>query len=138
MCSFQNFAGLALATTTTLGVVLPEIAQATPNWGQENKAEALYVQSYSLLFEEPCVPQFSVYFQLPERVIVIDQRDSCPVSTQLHVILANDRRELRLIAHSSQKYSGRWVTQANPVAQGGLYRVMGVEYLNGQMAPPLD
>ncbi len=92
----------------------------------------------SLVSQQECIPQFSVDFQLPERVIVVDQRDSCPVSTQVYVKLADDRRELRLIAHQSQNYSGRWVTQVDPVAQGGLYRVVGVEYLNGQMAPPLD
>jgi hypothetical protein len=131
--SFHKLAGTVLAATATLGVLAPVLeAKATPSPGEENW---VYVSNSET---QPCVPQFSVDFQFPERVIVIDQRDSCPVSTQLHVILANDRRELRLIAHSSQKYSGRWVTQANPVAQGGLYRVMGVEYLNGQMAPPLD
>ncbi len=92
----------------------------------------------SLMAQQECVPQFSVDFQLPERVIVVDQRDNCPVSTQIYVKLADDRRELRLIGHQSQNFSGRWVTQVDPVAQGGLYRVMGVEYLNGQMAPPLD
>jgi hypothetical protein len=100
---------------------------------------ALAWDQYSLVSQQAdCVPQFSVDFQLPERVIVVDQRDNCPVSTQVYVKLADDRRELRLIAHQSQNYSGRWVTQVDPVAQGGLYRVMGVEYLNGQISPPLD
>jgi hypothetical protein len=135
--SFKTLAGLVLAATT-FGVVATLESKATPSWERESSAEELYAQDPSLVFKEPCVPQFSVDFQLPERVIVVDQQDNCPVSTQVYVKLADAKRELRLIAHQSQNYSGRWVTQVNPVAQGGLYRVMGVEYLNGKMSPPLD
>ncbi len=89
--------------------------------------------------QQECVPQFSVDYESTHRVIVVDQQNSCEVSSQLYILLLDENwREFRLIAHQSRNYSGRWVTQVNPVAQGGLYRVSGVEYLNGQVAPPLD
>ena len=129
MSSLKNIlAGTVLAATTTLLLIAPE-AKATPSPGEDWD----YVPHV-----EPCLPQFSVDFQLPERVIVVDQRDSCPVSSQVYVHLADDKREFRLIAHQSQNFSGRWVTQVDPVAKGGLYRVMGVEYLNGSFSSPLD
>jgi hypothetical protein len=137
--SFHKLAGTVLAATATLGVALPEIAQATPNWGQENKAEALYVQSHSLLFEDPCVPQFSVYFQLPERVIAIEQQDGCPVASQIYVYLADEVRRLPPIkAEKSQNYHNKWVSQQDPVADKGQYGVLSVEYLPGHFTSTLS
>lgn len=129
MRSFRSVLTVLLAAS--IGVFAPLEARATSSPG-EDWADVADTES------QPCVPQFSVDFQLPARVIVVDQQDSCPVSTQVYVKLADDRRNLRLIAHQSKNLSGRWVTQVDPVAKGGVYRVMGVEYLNGQMAPPLD
>lgn len=100
---------------------------------------ALAWEQETLATQQECIPQFSVSYAIALQVIVVEQQNTCQwASSDLVVHLADDDRELGLTAFPSQNYSGRWVTEYRPVAKAGQYRVMGIEYLNGRVAPPLD
>jgi hypothetical protein len=131
--SFHKLAGTVLAATATLGVLAPVLeAKATPSPGED----WVYVPSVET---QPCVPQVSVYFQLPERVIAIEQQDGCPVASQIYVYLADEVRRLPPIkAEKSQNYHNKWVSQQDPVADKGQYGVLRVEYLPGHFTSTLS
>lgn len=129
--SFQNLvAGTVLAATTTLLLIAPE-AKATPSLGEDLE----YVTNAS---PEACLPQFSVYFQLPERVIAIEQKDSCPVASQIYVHLANEERRFAIVAYQSRNYNNKWVSEQDPIADQGQYGVLHVEYSPGQFVSRLS
>jgi hypothetical protein len=133
MSSLEKLAaGAVLVATASLGVLSPVLeVKATPSLG-DNVGDDAESQS--------CVPQFSVYFQLPERVIAIEKEDnSCPVASQIYVRLANDIRTLPpIVATQSLIYSQKWVSQQDPVAAAGTYGVLSVEYSPGRFVSRLN
>jgi hypothetical protein len=81
----------------------------------------------------------AVSFQLPERVIAVNQQNSCPVASQVYVHLANEVRRLPpIVATQSLEYHQKWVSQQDPVAELGSYGVLHVEYFPGQFVSRLS
>jgi hypothetical protein len=124
MTSFRkNLLCVILAITAGFGTVV----KATPSPGED------------FLAEEECVPEFSVSFQLPERVIAVNQQNSCPVASQVYVHLANEVRRLPpIVATQSLEYHQKWVSQQDPVAELGSYGVLHVEYFPSQFVSRLS
>lgn len=123
-------AGTVLAATAFV-VIVPLESRATPSPGEDLE----YVTNAS---PEACLPQFSVYFQLPERVIAIEQKDSCPVASQIYVHLANEERRFAIVAYQSRNYHNKWVSEQDPIADQGQYGVLHVEYSPGQFVSRLS
>jgi hypothetical protein len=110
MCPFKKLAGLVLAATTSIGVVVPLAGKATPSPGED----WAYVTN-----AEPCIPQVSVSDNVVDNTIRIQVQDNtCQISREIYLYIQDDRPQpLRLKATYSQNSS--WIVNYTD-------RVMGI------------
>jgi hypothetical protein len=134
--SFNKLAGTMLAATAaTLTVLAPVLeSKATPNWEQEERAEELYAQRTSFLFDQNCLPKMEVSVDNNNRVIRIQRTGNshCPIADEMNIFVQSNKRKseglppLRLPAVRSQYQLDMWIAGYED-AEYARYRVKGID-----------
>lgn len=122
MCSFKKLAGLALASTTFLGVIAPLESRATPSPGED----WVYVTHV-----EPCVPKVSVSDNVVDNTIRIQvgEGNTCPISNRIFLFI-QDNRSQPLKLSGIRASHNQWVVASQGV-HPGQYRVKGINPIPG-------